>query len=1004
MKFIAALILLFAVAVPGRTQNLMDNPSFEIQEEQNADLPERWTPLKRGSMENHHRLESDFVLEGKRAARISNANPILEKASLLWLQPNLGAKLKSVPPGTEMELSVYAIALNTKSRARLYLESPSARKTFQKTAELFPGRWQQVKLKFTLEDVEYGAAYVCLQLLGLGDVVFDQVYLGPAATAPPPLPAGALIPPGKNRIVNGDIEFVDEASGLPPGWTVLRKDSDGEALVDRTLAAGGASSLRLASPSPPGKMLAWSYQLDPGLLEDLAPETEMVLALNANTGSDPGVKFRLYIEFMQKSRFVGTSVSPPQTVYQGWERKELRFKFPAETPTRGYVVIQLLTAGTLNVDDVVLKRAADVPKIKSEAERQADDYCRVTNFPPRHTYFSPERPRELELEYFLPEPGLKVALSEIDDKTLAKWEFRDLPVRKTGTLKLPLPAELPENAYELSFTSGKLENSELFRIRARQNTGVEFLPNRMMKLDGQPFFPVGVLTPKLDPDAFRIYGDSGINTVCIGGFGDDRRVTRYMYDFASRHNLAVVNWNNFGDRAGISDGELRELMRNYAAKLEGIRNFIGFLADESAWRRIPIESLQRYYRHYFKYLPDYIAWQNHAPRMTGTPDEPRQSFDGVRRYSRAADVTGADIYPIPLTGGHNNLPNRTLSCVGDYTGLSLDTAWRGKPVWMVLQAFGWSESGGGKLSPSRPRPSFDELRFMAWDAVTSGATGIFWYGEGARDVYSEFWRDTANVSRELNAIGARIAGAGIIDFTDAGPVRILSCRKENEWTIAAVNRDDKEAAVFRLPQGARFFRSPEGLPEEKESLQLAPHEVVVLTSERLRIEPAGVFTGKEEPPEKRHGVSQSPALPDAAWVGHPQYLREEETMVCARHSFTVDQVPSKAVLRVAADDRAEIEINHVPLKESAFSHTRLYGYDIGRLLKPGENQVRFKLLNIKGPTGLLYELEFDGHKIASGSDTQFSRNGKDEWVAPHVFGKPPIAPWGAPRIYVEAQP
>ena len=80
--------------------------------------------------------------------------------------------------------------------------------------------------------------------------------------------------------------------------------------------------------------------------------------------------------------------------------------------------------------------------------------------------------------------------------------------------------------------------------------------------------------------------------------------------------------------------------------------------------------------------PDHPIWMNHAPR---------NSIAQLAFFNRGADIVGCDIYPVPLGGtGHSDLGDRTLASVGAYTRRMQDAA-PGKPVWMVLQGFGWAD-------------------------------------------------------------------------------------------------------------------------------------------------------------------------------------------------------------------------------------------------------------------------------------------------------------------------
>lgn len=71
---------------------------------------------------------------------------------------------------------------------------------------------------------------------------------------------------------------------------------------------------------------------------------------------------------------------------------------------------------------------------------------------------------------------------------------------------------------------------------------------------------------------------------------------------------------------------------------------------------------------------------------------PRNSLDDLRLYNRAADMVGCDIYPAPanLTVGHSDLADMRLTSVGAYTRRMREAA-PGRACAMVLQGFGWRD-------------------------------------------------------------------------------------------------------------------------------------------------------------------------------------------------------------------------------------------------------------------------------------------------------------------------
>ncbi len=191
--------------------------------------------------------------------------------------------------------------------------------------------------------------------------------------------------------------------------------------------------------------------------------------------------------------------------------------------------------------------------------------------------------------------------------------------------------------------------------------------------------------------------------------------------------------------------------------------------------------------------PVHPVWMNHAPR---------NQVAQLARFNEAADIVGCDIYPVPESPHvrHSDLLDRTLASVGAYTR-RMQQAAPGKPVWMVLQGFGW-----GDIQPERPpeireqlrRPTLAETRFMAFDAIVHGARGILYWGTAYIEKDSTCWRDLLTVVKELDDLQPVITGHDVshasvrvtIEETfgshDEG-VTVLPKRVENEWWLIVVN-------------------------------------------------------------------------------------------------------------------------------------------------------------------------------------------------------------------------
>src|SRR5205085_12684813 len=88
--------------------------------------------------------------------------------------------------------------------------------------------------------------------------------------------------------------------------------------------------------------------------------------------------------------------------------------------------------------------------------------------------------------------------------------------------------------------------------------------------------------------------------------------------------------------------------------------------DEPEWGKEPIPPLVRAREILRELDPNHPVAVTHAPRGT---------VETLRPYNAAADITGADIYPVGYPpGAHSLLPNKELSMVGDYTQTMIQVA------------------------------------------------------------------------------------------------------------------------------------------------------------------------------------------------------------------------------------------------------------------------------------------------------------------------------------------
>ncbi|MFH1741643.1 MAG: beta-galactosidase [bacterium] len=279
----------------------------------------------------------------------------------------------------------------------------------------------------------------------------------------------------------------------------------------------------------------------------------------------------------------------------------------------------------------------------------------------------------------------------------------------------------------------------------------------------------------------------------------------------SRWNRAVKRWDEVEKAVGEykkshSDSESLDTMfrawRRYkesaryelSEEVEGkIRQIVGLpQADEriSEWRTFldPLfDGLKRGTGLVRRTDPDHVIWFNHAPRNT---------MEDLTRFGTVADIVGCDIYPVPFgpKTGHSDLAERNLASVGRFTERMAQSA-PGKPAWMVLQGFGWNDLSEERSSPDRP--SYNETRYMAYNAIIHGARGILYWGTAYIERDSELWTDIKKVVSELRDLQPLLASPDATNrvklnmhpTSGSGELEIVLLAKERdgEWMFIVEN-------------------------------------------------------------------------------------------------------------------------------------------------------------------------------------------------------------------------
>jgi len=354
-------------------------------------------------------------------------------------------------------------------------------------------------------------------------------------------------------------------------------------------------------------------------------------------------------------------------------------------------------------------------------------------------------------------------------------------------------------------------------VQAQQGSRVSIDADQVLVIDGRKVFPIGFTMPP-PPEAEAPSGKSGIEelraagatflrTGVMGGAWDESALVQEVkwQDAAARYGLHC--WVFLRELGSIEDGATAKeaMLRKVVGRLKdhpGMGVWKG--VDEPEWAKQPLEPMLRAREILRQLDPNHPVAVTHAPRGT---------VESLRPYMAAADITGADIYPVGYPPGAHSLgANKQISMVGDYTRTMMEVAAGRAPVWMILQ-IAWS----GVIKPGKTLrlPTFPEERFMAYQAIIQGARGLVFFGGHLPAAWSEedaprrwnwtFWRRVLRpVIEEIGIISpvypalvaadsklpVRVAGASDVEYRvreAGGELFLLACKREGATVEAEFN-------------------------------------------------------------------------------------------------------------------------------------------------------------------------------------------------------------------------
>jgi len=268
-------------------------------------------------------------------------------------------------------------------------------------------------------------------------------------------------------------------------------------------------------------------------------------------------------------------------------------------------------------------------------------------------------------------------------------------------------------------------------------------------IDYKPFFPIGLyhLPDKRNDDAiWKEVADAGFNYLLSKESG--------------RHGIYVskpVPWKEVeGKRVNLMelyrDDDMLEELKTFLTENENDTTMLCWHApDEPSWFG-PTSSVLRLGYEAIKKHSEKPVWLNIGPSFTQ-----KKHYNSPQEFLSTCDVLSEDIYPIPDGKRKEGQGyNQRTYLVGEHTEKLIEMGSvnniQNTPIWMVLQGFGWGDFEVFNNPKEFIPPTKHEMRYMAYDAIVHGATGLIWYGPfdtKSDDLHAEFWDNLKAMASEL---------------------------------------------------------------------------------------------------------------------------------------------------------------------------------------------------------------------------------------------------------------
>ncbi len=269
-----------------------------------------------------------------------------------------------------------------------------------------------------------------------------------------------------------------------------------------------------------------------------------------------------------------------------------------------------------------------------------------------------------------------------------------------------------------------------------------FTPDKFLVVEERPFFPIGIYSVN-PPFAFTEIKEAGFNTVHT--YDSHLDYLKTYINHAEKVGVKVLVYP--GGRLERDEFDIKTVELAVIDLMNSSAVLAWYLSDEPDGGEGVLPKR-------VKDVKDLVHQLDPSHPTAVVIYNPLK----VKDYAETSDIIMVDPYPI-----HNQYPLIKVAEAIDVAKNAVDGK---KPIWAVLQAFGYQNDrykGWGEREPT-----YHEMKAMTYLAIARGAKGIFYYTYHGSQYFIEesprHWRELKAIVGELRLIYPLLILPEILDF------------------------------------------------------------------------------------------------------------------------------------------------------------------------------------------------------------------------------------------------